>query len=105
MNCWEYKRCGKEVTGGSPGEPPCPAATCRAANGIHYGNNGGRACWALDGTLCEGTPQTVNEKILDCSSCAFYLQVHQEETDNLLSQDQIRSLAYSPPASRPLEHT
>lgn len=98
MNCWEFMRCGKEVIGGQAGEPPCPAATCRSASGIHYGRNAGRACWAIDGTLCTGTAMTVAEKTRDCMTCAFFHLVHQEETDNLLTPAQIRCLVYGSPA-------
>lgn len=93
-NCWDFMHCGQEITGGQGGEALCPAVLCSAANGIHYGHNGGRACWALDGTLCAGKPEQAAEKTAACMACAFFQKVHREETDNLISHDEIRALIY-----------
>lgn len=91
-NCWEHMRCGREAA--TVGGVVCPAAICTAIGGVHYGRNGGRACWALDGTLCTGRAKTASEKTADCMACAFFHLVHRDEADNLISRDEIRLLAY-----------
>jgi methyl-accepting chemotaxis protein len=58
MNCWEFKKCGKERT--------CPA----------YPNNG-RQCALVAGTLCGGTVQgNYAKKITNCRLCDFYQSEH-----------------------------
>lgn len=96
MNCWEFTHCGRESAGSRAAELGiCPAALCGRANGIHYGTNAGRACWAVDGTQCDGTaPRSSEEKIRDCMRCAFFTLVHQEESACLISIPEIRSLIY-----------
>jgi len=55
MNCWEYKKCGKEKS--------CPA----------YPNEG-RLCFGVEGTLCMDKKQgDYQEKIQNCrANCDFY---------------------------------
>lgn len=81
LNCWEYFQCGREIGGGTvSGKGVCPAATDTTAHGLNNGINGGRICWAIAGTLCEGEVQgTFAEKHLVCSSCEFYNVVKAEE--------------------------
>lgn len=58
----------------------CPAAVKEKANGINDGKNGGRACWALAGTFCNGEVQaTFARKFADCIHCTFYKSVLAEE--------------------------
>jgi hypothetical protein len=80
-NCWEYKRCGREPGGAREGElGVCVAATLSEARGINHGSNGGRACWAIAGTLCGGRVQgTFASKLENCMNCAFYHLVTEEE--------------------------
>lgn len=81
LNCWEFMKCGREV-GGKNVEKlgVCPAATETKTNGIHGGINGGRCCWAVAGTLCNGKTQgTFVDKFMDCSKCPFSILVNQEE--------------------------
>ena len=64
----------------------CPASTILAVNGINNGINGGRACWALTGTM-SGPSEKVQgsfARILksSCYSCDFYEQVLMEEQDD-----------------------
>lgn len=60
MNCWEYKKCGRE-NGSS-----CPAVTSHA----------GRACWLVAGTMCGGAVQgTAAQKLGNCRDCDFYQKV------------------------------
>jgi hypothetical protein len=76
-NCWEFKKCGRESTN-KPG--PCPAVTETSAHTVNRGKNGGRICWAVTGTLCDGKVQgTYAEKVLICSDCAFRRKVQEEE--------------------------
>lgn len=81
QNCWEFKSCGRE-----PGGPKvqelgvCPAATFGAADGIHGGKNGGRACWGIVGTLCAGKVQdTYAAKLHQCVGCDFRDAVTHDE--------------------------
>jgi len=87
VNCWEWKKCGRQEGGAKAGElGVCPAAGAEQVNGANCGRNGGRACWALAGTLCGGKVQgTFATKISNCMACDFYKLVGQEEGANLLS--------------------
>jgi len=72
LNCWEFKKCGKEAV--------CPAARESRLNGINGGKNGGRACWVVAGTLCGGKVQGVYaQKLGNCLECDFYKKVRTEE--------------------------
>jgi hypothetical protein len=80
-NCWEFKRCGREVGGGKVKElGTCPAVTERRLDGSHDGECAGRACWVVAGTLCDGAVQgTFAKKFGDCEQCEFYNLVRREE--------------------------
>lgn len=80
-NCWEYKKCGREPNGSKVAElGVCPAATEIRVNGINSGKNGGRCCWAVTGTLCDGQVQgTHASKMSSCMSCDFFNRVISEE--------------------------
>jgi hypothetical protein len=80
-SCWEFKKCGRESGGANAAElGVCPAAAETAADGINSGRNGGRACWAIAGTLCGGKVQgTFASKLPNCMKCAFYTSVLQQE--------------------------
>jgi hypothetical protein len=79
-NCWEFMKCGRE----RPNRLGlCPAVTESNAHTVNRGKNGGRICWAVTGTLCEGKVQgTYAEKVLICSDCAFRKKVQEEERAN-----------------------
>lgn len=81
MNCWEYKKCGREPGGSKVAElGECPAATEKDLDGTHSGTNAGRACWVVAGTLCKGEVQgTFAKKFEACEKCEFYVQVQGEE--------------------------
>ncbi|MCI4626688.1 MAG: hypothetical protein L3V56_12100 [Candidatus Magnetoovum sp. WYHC-5] len=83
MNCWEYKKCGRQPGGEKVEELGfCPAAIDDCLDGFHGGKNGGRACWAVAGTLCGGKPSgTFARKIKDCSLCEFHQKVMNEEAN------------------------
>lgn len=77
VNCWDYMNCGRE-----PGGPNvaslgvCPAAEPSHLDGMNGGVNGGRACWWVAGTLCEGTVAgSYADKFDDCQQCDFYIEV------------------------------
>jgi len=85
-NCWEYMLCGREPGGKNALDlGVCPASEDASFDGINSGKCGGRFCWALTGTLCEGKTQgTFAEKRDSCATCIFYKRVNAEEgTANL----------------------
>jgi hypothetical protein len=81
LNCWEFKRCGREVGGARTGElGVCQANVEARADGANGGRNGGRVCWAIAGTLCGGKVQgTFASKSATCMDCEFYRTVAGEE--------------------------
>lgn len=81
MNCWEFKKCGREPRGVKASElGVCAAATEASVSGCNNGKNGGRACWAIAGTLCGGTVQgSFAEKLGNCLKCEFYKLVGTDE--------------------------
>ena len=85
LNCWEFKKCGREP-GGERTEDLgiCPAADLKKHKDANHGVAGGRICWALAGTLCEGKVQGVYaEKIDTCTNCEFYDYVRIQEKQNI----------------------
>lgn len=83
MNCWEYKKCGREEGGANVESLGiCPAATESRTHHLNSGKNGGRSCWAIVGTLCGGKVQgTAAQKISNCMSCDFFKLVHEEQSN------------------------
>ena len=81
LNCWEFMKCKREPGGARAGENgTCVAATDSSYDGINYGKNAGRICWAVAGTCCEGDIQgTFAEKRDSCTSCPFYKLIQEEE--------------------------
>lgn len=81
LNCWEYQECGREPGGRKVDElGPCPAATEHGLHGSNGGDMGGRSCWVVAGTLCEGhVCGNFQEKYVTCHKCAFYKRVEIEE--------------------------
>ena len=58
----------------------CPAAIDSTFNGLNSGKNGGRICWAVAGTFCNGEVQgSYVEKQVSCMSCSFFTLVKEEE--------------------------
>jgi hypothetical protein len=86
-NCWEVKKCGRQPGGHKVREHGiCPASTIIAVDGINHGKNGGRACWALTGTM-SGPAEKVQgtfARLLpgSCYDCEFYELVMMEEGEN-----------------------
>lgn len=81
MNCWEYKKCGREAEGVNAQKlGVCPAYSTEKYHGVHGGKNAGRTCWVVAGTYCGGTVSgTFALKQLSCFDCDFYKLVRQEE--------------------------
>jgi hypothetical protein len=90
-NCWEILKCGREPDGAKAAElGVCPASTEARTEGINGGNKGGRACWALVGTLCGGKVQGSHAaKGKGCMECDFYHIVKKEEGVNYESSRHI----------------
>jgi hypothetical protein len=81
LNCWEFKKCGRETGGANISELGiCPATEVKKYDGINRGKNSGRICWALVGTLCGGRVQGIYAEKLDtCKTCDFYQYVCGQE--------------------------
>ena len=80
LNCWEVKQCGCSPGGVNVDKSgPCPASTIDTVKGMNGGHNGGRACWAIDGTCCKKQGARFPEKFSKCLDCSFYMQVWNEE--------------------------
>jgi hypothetical protein len=76
-NCWEFMKCGRD---GSGKLGICPAVIEAKAHATNRGKNGGRVCWAVEGTYCLGKKQgTYAQKVLLCSDCDFRKKVQEEE--------------------------
>jgi hypothetical protein len=90
-NCWEFFHCGRQPGGEKAGEIGiCPAAVQNRLNGVNEGTNGGRACWAVAGTLCKGQAQgTYAQKLGDCLRCEFYASVRLDQGGNLTTTNEI----------------
>jgi hypothetical protein len=84
QNCWEFKKCGRQPGGAKVAElGVCPASTEVRVTGTNAGKNGGRACWAIAGTLCGGKVQgAFASKLANCMQCEFYQLVGKEEGVN-----------------------
>ena len=80
-NCWEFTQCGKEPGGANVDESgPCPAALEAGLDGVNGGENAGRLCWAVDGTLCHNhSPAPGEDKIASCIACPFFQKVQESE--------------------------
>jgi hypothetical protein len=76
-------KCGREPGGEHVHDlGVCPATVEEKLNGFHHGTNGGRVCWLVAGTMCEGNVQgTFARKFKDCQNCKFFRVVKVEEGD------------------------
>lgn len=85
LNCWEFKKCGREPGGAKADElGVCPASIEKSLDGIHRGDNAGRACWIIAGTFCGGKVQGEYAlKIENCADCEFFKKVIEEEHTDL----------------------
>lgn len=94
LNCWEFKKCGREPGGEQVKElGVCPAAVESRTNGVNNGSNGGRACWAITGTFCGGKVQGTHAvKMCNCLNCDFYQAVQNEERPGFKTSGYILAL-------------
>ena len=85
-NCWEVLKCERQPDGAKANElGVCPSAVPGEYNGLNNGINGGRFCWRIAGTMCDGEPQgDVAQKTLNCLGCDFFKQVAAEEGSNFI---------------------
>lgn len=92
INCWEFKKCGREPGGRNESEfGTCPAAIEFTIDGMNQGKNGGRSCWAVSGTFCEDEIQgTFASKLSDCTQCDFYRLVVKEQGGQFFDTREIR---------------
>jgi hypothetical protein len=97
LNCWEYKKCGRQIGGEKAKELGiCPASTHESTHKVNNGRLGGRCCWAIAGTLCEGTVQgSFAAKEGNCMKCEFYKLVHQEEGEEIMRTSQILAVIHA----------
>jgi len=81
QNCWEVMKCGREPGGKNVEQlSVCPAALANQYDGINKGTLGGRICWVVTGTLCEGEVHgTYAKKLITCLNCKFLKQVNEDE--------------------------
>jgi len=86
INCWEYTKCGREPGGKNIDSPGvCPATVQEKYNDINNGINGGRFCWFVENTMCNGEVQTsFLEKFEHCLKCEFYLLVQKQQNRHLI---------------------
>lgn len=81
QNCWEVKKCGRQL-GGENVEKlgVCPASIPGKYDEVNGGQFGGRFCWAISGTFCNGEAQgSFAKKFKNCIECPFFLEVQEEE--------------------------
>lgn len=93
VNCWEFKKCGREPGGKNARELGiCPASVYDKLDGVHGGKNAGRVCWVVAGTMCGGEVEgSFAKKYKDCRECDFYQLVKKEEGSQfLITVDLIR---------------
>jgi hypothetical protein len=81
LNCWEFKKCGRQPGGANVASMGiCSAAAEVRVNGENGGKNGGRVCWVVAGTLCGGSVQgSFAQKLSNCLACEFHKIVKDEE--------------------------
>jgi hypothetical protein len=86
LNCWEFKKCGREPGGEKVDElGVCPVALEDKYNKLNRGKNSGRACWLVAGSLCEIKFRGKRgKKQWECSQCKVFQIVREEEGDNFV---------------------
>jgi len=91
MNCWEFFDCGREPNGKKARElGVCPAAAKTELDGLNDGRNGGRSCWAIAGTMCEGEVQgSYAQKLGNCLKCDFHAFVRGQQREKYVSTKKI----------------
>ncbi len=84
LNCWEFVGCGREPGGEHVSElGVCPAAISDEFAGTNSGQNGGRYCWRVAGTMCKGeVTGSLALKLMKCITCEFYNAVETSEGES-----------------------
>ena len=83
-NCWEHMMCGRQPGGHTAQDAGvCPVSVHEELNGVHDGENAGRACWAIDDSLCPELLRGAEKKFSGCWKCDFYHSVKSEERSSL----------------------
>ena len=86
INCWEFMKCGREPGGMNSIELGiCSASVEISIDGINGGKNGGRACWALSGTFCEGRYKGVSQVKLAIASDVIFTNWFKENRTTLFN--------------------
>jgi hypothetical protein len=80
-NCWEHTNCERQPGGRRAQDLGiCPVTTNQELAGVHGGQNAGRACWVVAGSLCGGKVQgAYAQKLHNCWKCDFMNAVKKEE--------------------------
>jgi hypothetical protein len=93
LNCWEFKKCGREPGGAKEHElGTCPASYDARYDGIFGGRNGGRSCWLVAGTMCKGVVEGIfAKKYDDCRKCDFFQLVR---NDTFQKWDKVYPIKY-----------
>ena len=91
LNCWEYKKCGREGTDDILQDvTTCPASTEIYTNEINGGTKGGRTCWVIAGTFCRDEIQCEDARNLtSCTECDFYALVKKEEREKFVTGSEL----------------
>ncbi|HBN07803.1 MAG TPA: hypothetical protein DD435_03845 [Cyanobacteria bacterium UBA8530] len=91
-NCWEVKKCGKtQCIDKLRSEDCCVSSVENRVHGFNGGKNGGRVCWALAGTLCNGQVQgAFASKYGSCRECQFFKDVWKDGGPATLSTKDVR---------------
>ncbi len=86
LNCWEFMKCGRQIGGDKVSEyGECPVSRNFKTHGLNGGINGGRSCWAIPNTLCQGVDQQdLKSRMRNCGSCDFLHLVIKEEGAGLI---------------------
>ena len=81
-NCWQIRACGLGPrTAAEPrSRRVCPAALPGVFEGVNQGQNRGRFCWAIEGTLCDEQVQhRAGERLKLCLQCEVMQEVCGDE--------------------------
>lgn len=95
-NCWEFKNCQQlQDPAHQNSAGLCPAFLEAKLDGVHGGKNGGRSCWAVAGTMCNGDLEgSYYQKKKNCTECEFYQSVMAEEGEEFTSSDKLIRLLF-----------
>ena len=95
LNCWEYKKCGREPGGNKADKDGvCPAAAEKTFDTFNHGINAGRACRLVAGTFCDNQVSgTFADKIDTCRNCDFYKNIQNDEHSFSVEEDNINLYA------------